>query len=79
MSETGKRGVAHPHDLLVRNVLADTGLAADFLRNYLDPELVSTLELGSLKRDAGDTISPSLSKLDVEILYSRAGKNSGEH
>ncbi len=47
MSEAEKNNVAHPHDLLVRNVLADTELVADLLRNYLDPELVTALELDS--------------------------------
>lgn len=70
MSETEKHGVAHPHDSLVRNVLADTELAADLLRHYLAPEVISTLDLDSLKREVSDTVSPSLSKREGDLRYS---------
>jgi predicted transposase YdaD len=77
MSGTEEIGVAHPHDSLVRNVLADTELVADLLRNYLEPELVSTLDLNSLKRDAGGTVSPNLSKLEGDLRYSARFKGNG--
>ena len=73
----GKGDVAHPHDLLVRNVLADTKLVADLLQNYLEPELVSTLELDSLKRDAGDSVASNLSKSDGDLRYSARFKGGG--
>ncbi len=77
MRETGKNEVAHPHDLLVRNVLADAKLVADLLQHYLEPELVSTLELDSLKRDAGDAVSSNLSKSDGDLRYSARFKGNG--
>jgi hypothetical protein len=76
MDETEKSGVAHPHDLLVRNVLADTELAAELLQNYLEPELVSTPDLDSLKREAGDTVSPDISKRVGDLRYRGALKES---
>ncbi len=79
MGETEKRDVAHPHDSLVRNVLIDTELVADLLGNYLPPELVSTLDLGSLKREVGDTVSPKLLKREGDLRYSaRFSGNGGE-
>ncbi len=77
MSETEKRDVVHLHDSLVRNVLADTEIAADLLENYLPPELVSTLELDSLKREAGDTVSPKLLKREGDLRYSARFKGHG--
>ncbi len=77
MSEPEKSNVAHPHDLLVRNVLADTELAADLLRNYLDPELVTSLELDSLKREAGDSVSSKLSKREGDLRFSARFKGHG--
>ncbi len=70
MDEEERSSVVHPHDLLVRKVLADTDIAADLLRHHLDPELVSTLDLGSLKREAGDSVSRKLSKLMGDLRYS---------
>ncbi len=70
MNEAEKSELAQPHDLLVRNVLADADLAADLLKNYLDPKLVSALELDSLKREAGDTVSSELKKLVGDLRYS---------
>jgi hypothetical protein len=40
--------LAHPHDLLARNFLADADLAADLLRNYVDPGLVNLIDLDRL-------------------------------
>ncbi len=77
MSETEKRDVAHPHDSLVRNVLADTELVADLLRNYLAPEVVATLDLDSLKREAGDTVSSKLLKREGDLRYSARFKENG--
>ncbi len=76
MGESEKSDVAHPHDLLVRNVLADADLTADLLRNYLDPELVSSLDLDSLKREAGEAVSSKLSEVVGDLRYSTRFKDS---
>lgn len=78
MGEAEKPEVAHPHDLLVRNVLADADLAADLLRNYLAPEWGPVLEWDSLKREPGESVSPGLSKLVGDLRYSARFKGSGE-
>ncbi len=70
MGRLEKGNVAHPHDLLVRNILTDTELAADLLRNYLDPGLASTLELDSLKVESGETVAPDLLELNGDLRYS---------
>jgi predicted transposase YdaD len=77
MSEPGKIDVAHPHDLLVRNILVDTELAADLLRNYIDPGLASTLDLDSLKVESGETVSPHFSELEGDLRYSGRFKGNG--
>jgi len=78
MGKTENHDLARPHDLLVRNVLADADLVADLLRNYLDPELASTLDLKSLKREAGETVSPNLSEMMGDLRYSGRFKGGGK-
>ncbi len=78
MDEEERGGVAHPHDLLVRHVLADADIAADLLRNYLAPELVSAVNFDSLKRESGDTVDSTLSKLVGDLRYSARFKDSEE-
>ncbi len=78
MADAGKPDAAHPHDLLVRNVLADPDIAADFLRNYLPSEWASLLEWDSLKREGGETVAPNLSKLMGDLRYSARCRGGGE-
>ncbi len=78
MGESDRNNLAHPHDLLVRNVLADTDIAANLLQTYLPPEWGTTLEWASLKRESGETVAPSLSKLVGDLRYSTRFKKSGE-
>ncbi len=78
MGDDGKPEIAQPHDSLVRNVLADTELAADFLRNYLPSQWRDMIELDSLKRESSDTVASSLSKLRGDLLYSTRFKETGE-
>ena len=77
MSDTEKADMAHPHDLLVRNILSDTDLAADLFRNYLPPEWGTVLEWDSLRREDGDTVASDLSKLTGDLRYSARFKGSG--
>ncbi|MDR1744288.1 MAG: Rpn family recombination-promoting nuclease/putative transposase, partial [Planctomycetota bacterium] len=70
MADAEKSDAPHPHDLLVRNVLADADIAADLLRNYLAAEWASALEWDSLKREPGETVAPNLSKLVGDLRYS---------
>ncbi len=77
MTAAEKSELAHPHDLLVRNVLADADLVADLLQNYLDPKLVSTVDLDSLRRESGDTVAPGLSKLVGDLRFSARFKGNG--
>ncbi len=78
MGDAKKSNVAQPHDLLVRNVLADADLAANLLQNYLDPGLASAVDLDSLKREAGDTVDPKLAKLVGDMRYSARFKGSNK-
>ncbi len=78
MDDTGKPEIAQPHDSLVRNVLANTELAADFLRNYLPSQWGDMIELDSLKRESNDTVASNLSKLRGDLLYSTRFKETGE-
>jgi hypothetical protein len=77
MDEAIKHKLAHPHDLLVRNVLSDTELAADLLQNYLDPGLVSRLDWNSLQREDGGTVDTGLSKLVGDLRFSARFKSCG--
>jgi hypothetical protein len=70
MAETEKSAVAQPHDRLVRNVLADADIAANLLGNYLEPGLVSALDMDSLKREAGDTVDSGLLRREGDLRYS---------
>ncbi len=56
MSNDGKPELAKPHDSLVRNILADTKIAADFLHNYLPPEVEAELEWDSLQQESAETV-----------------------
>ncbi len=76
MGDNGKPERAQPHDSLVRNVLADTKLAADFLRNYLPRDWETRLEWDSLKQESGDTVDSTLSKLRSDLQYSARLKGS---
>ncbi len=78
MADAEKSDAPHPHDLLVRNILADADIAADLLRNYLPPEWALALEWDSLKREGGETVAPDLSKLVGDLRYSARFKGSGE-
>lgn len=69
-SRTGSRDFAHPHDLLVRSVLVDEELAADFLRNYLNPELAALLDLKRIKCESPVAIDKDLTETLSDLRYS---------
>ncbi len=70
MSDDGKPEQAKPHDALVRNILADTRIAADFLHNYLPPELEADLEWDSLQQEPAETVGPDFTRLIGDLRYS---------
>jgi hypothetical protein len=72
-----QNGVPHPHDLLVRNILGDADLAAEFFRHYLPPELVANLDLDDLRREAAESIAPGLSELLCDLRFSGKFKDGG--
>ncbi len=78
MGESNRDTLAHPHDLLVRNILADTDLAANLLQTYLPPEWGTILEWDNLKRESGETVATGLSTLVGDLRYSTRFKKSGE-
>ncbi len=77
MGDDGKPEIAQPHDLLVRNILADTKLAADFLRNYLPPELEARLEWDSLQQESAETVGSDFTRRIGDLRYSARFKGGG--
>src|SRR5213595_3038859 len=41
--------ISNPHDKFFKDLLGQSELAADFLRNYLSPEVVNRLDLATLE------------------------------
>jgi hypothetical protein len=70
MGKMKKSDMVRLHDWLARNVLDDTELAADLLRNYLEPGLASSLAWDSLKREVDDAVEPELLPRKSVLLYS---------
>jgi hypothetical protein len=60
---------SHPHDLLVRSMLADAELAADLLQNYLDPELTALLDLDRLECESPVAVDDSLVETMGDLRY----------
>jgi predicted transposase YdaD len=77
MGDDGKPEIAKPHDSLVRNVLADTELAADFLRTYLPPDLEAKLEWSSLRQESGETVAQNFTRRIGDLRYSARFKGGG--
>lgn len=69
---------SHPHDLLVRNMLADADLAADLLCNYLDPDLIGLLDLDSLKCESPVAVDKNLAEAMGDLRYSTLFKGTGQ-
>lgn len=76
--QTEPAEISHPHDLLVRTVLADPDIAGDLFRNYPDPAIAETIDFDSLKREGADTVSSGLSKLVGDLRYSAKFKDSAD-
>ncbi|MDR1612422.1 MAG: Rpn family recombination-promoting nuclease/putative transposase, partial [Planctomycetota bacterium] len=77
MTKTAAATFSHPHDLLVRSMLADADLAADLLRNYLDPDLTALLDLDRLARESPVAVDESLAETRGDLRYSLPFKGSG--
>ncbi len=69
---------AHPHDLLVRLFLNDRELFADFLGNYLEPEIVELLDLDRLHCESTAIVDGSLDEHIGDLRFSTVFKNSEE-
>jgi hypothetical protein len=69
--------LAHPHDLLVRHVLSDPELAADFLRHYVDPGIIGQLELSRLRCEAPESIDSGLAEFQGDLPFSTCFRQGG--
>lgn len=75
-SNAKANGIAHPHDLLVRNILFEEDLAADFLRNYLNPDWVALLDLEQIKCEPPSAVDKNLVETLADLRYSTFFKGS---
>lgn len=59
----------NPHDSLFKATFTDRQIAADYLRNFLPPELSKNLKLDSLQLESGSYITPELEPFYSDIVY----------
>lgn len=78
MESESKKGLSHPHDLLVRNFLGDKDLAADFFINYLSQEWAQSIDFDSMKREPSDSVNRNFAELIGDLLYSAKFKGTGQ-
>ena len=65
-----------PHDHYFKANLGRTDIAADFLRQYLPPQLIRQMDLSSLQGQNGSFIEPELRQLYSDLLYrAKIGKD----
>ncbi len=72
-----RAGLRHPHDLVVRSILADADVVADFLRNYLDPDLASLLDLQHIACESPVSVDEDLVETLGDLRYMTRFKGSG--
>lgn len=70
-------GLKHPHDLIVRSILADADVVADFLRNYLDPDLASLLDLEHITCESPIAVDEDLVETMGDLRYMTRFKGTG--
>ena len=59
----------NPHDGLFKATFTDRQIAADYIRNFLPPDLVKHLDLESLALQPGSYITPELDPFYSDIVY----------
>jgi hypothetical protein len=69
--------LAHPHDHLAKHFLANVDLAADFLRNYVDREVVDKLDLDRLQCESPVKVDSELIEGIGDLRFSAGFKGSG--
>jgi predicted transposase YdaD len=69
--------LAHPHDRLAKHFLANVDLAADFLRNYVDREVVDKLDLDWLQCESPVKVDSELVEGIGDLRFSAGFKGSG--
>lgn len=60
---------SNPHDSRFKATFTDRQIAADYLRNFLPPELSKNLKLDSLQLESGSYITPELESFYSDIVY----------
>jgi hypothetical protein len=77
LAKVDNAAFSHPHDLLVRSMLTDVDLAADLLRNYLDPKLTALLDLDRIVLESSVAVDENLAETLGDLRYSLPFKGSG--
>lgn len=62
--------VPHPHDVFVRDFLADLDQARDFFRLLLPPAFQAELDLDALRAEPTSLIDETLGELQSDLLFS---------
>ncbi len=70
MPKDSKELIQNPHDKLFKKVYSDPKEAASFFEDYLPKELVSRIDLSTLKNENRSYISEEYRDLESDILYS---------
>jgi len=68
--------LAHPHDLLVRFMLADPELTASLLTNYVESRTVQLLDLTQLRCESPINVDKNLTEIIGDLRFSTVFKNS---
>lgn len=71
------RKLAHPHDHLVRYFLSEPDLAADLIANYVVPDIVSLLDLTTLRCESPIQIDEKLIEGICDLLFWASFKSTG--
>ena len=70
-----KSEIAHPHDLLVRFMLADPELAGSLLTNYVESRTVQLLDLAQLRCESPVDVDKNLAEIIGDLRFSTVFKN----
>jgi predicted transposase YdaD len=71
-----KHEIAHPHDRLARYYLVDSELVADLLTYYVDPDVVSLLDLKRLRCESPINVDNNLTQVIGDIRHSTVFKRT---
>ena len=59
-----------PHDNFFKRLFGDLAVASDFMLNYLPPELLTQIELDTLKIESESFVDPELRESFSDLLFS---------